>query len=122
MLNINTNIKQGEKMKIKKIYKFKGSETQKDLYDLEEKNIISRDDHNVYSDRYVEYLDAQIVYLGEDETYYSQENFDKLTESQKNLVRARLDSNWAECNFGELYILVINKARDFERSYNEVRS
>ena len=109
-------------MSNKKIYKFKGSETQKDLYDLEEKNIISRDDHNVYSDRYVEYLDAKIVYLGEDETYYSQEEFDELTESQKNLVRARLDSDWAECNFGENYIFVINKARDFERSYEEVRA
>ena len=108
-------------MSNKKIYKFKGSETQKDLYDLEEKNIISRDDHNVYSDRYVEYLDAKIVYLGEEGTFYNQEKFDELTETQKNKVRARLDSNWAECNFGENYTLVLNKDRDVERSYEEVR-
>jgi hypothetical protein len=30
------------------IYKFKGSESYKDLCDLEDKGIISRSDHNVY--------------------------------------------------------------------------
>ena len=45
-----------------KKYKFKGSETTNDLYDLENKGII---EFNIYSDTYVEYLDAKIVYLGE---------------------------------------------------------
>ena len=39
----------------------------------------------------------------------------------KNKVRARLDLDWAECNFGEDYNFELNKARDIERSYDEVR-
>jgi len=45
------------------IYKFKGSESYKDLCDLEDKGIISRSDHNVYSPRYKEYLKARKKYL-----------------------------------------------------------
>ena len=101
-----------------KKYKFKGTETTDDLYNLEDKGIIQ---FNIYNDTYVEYLDAKIVYLGEEGTFYNQEKFDELTETQKNKVRARLDSNWAECNFGENYTLVLNKDRDVERSYEEVR-
>tara|TARA_R110000765_G_scaffold420496_1_gene525557 strand:+ start:45 stop:362 length:318 start_codon:yes stop_codon:yes gene_type:complete len=103
-----------------KTYIFKGSETKKDLCELEEKGIISRNDHNVYSERYIDYLDAKIVYLGQEESYYNQEDFNKLTVAQKNMVRARLDYDWAECNFGENYTLVFNKNRDLERSYEEV--
>jgi len=102
-----------------KKYKFKGSETTNDLYDLEDKGII---EFNIYSDTYVEYLDAKIVYLGEDNAFYSQEKFDELTECQKNKVRARLDSDWAESNFGENYGLELNKARDTERLFDEVRA
>ena len=90
-----------------KKYKFKGSETTNDLYDLEDKGII---EFNIYSDTYVEYLDAKIVYLGEEGTFYNQEKFDELTETQKNKVRARLDLDWAECNFGEDYNFELNKA------------
>ena len=115
MLN-KTNTKKGESMKK---YKFKGSETTNDLYDLEDKGII---EFNIYSDTYVEYLDAKIVYLGEDNAFYSQEKFDELTECQKNKVRARLDSDWAESIFGENYGLELNKARDTERSFDEVRA
>jgi len=46
-------------------YKFKGSESCKDLCDLEDKGIISRSDHNVYSPRYKEYLKARKKYLKE---------------------------------------------------------
>lgn len=102
-----------------KKYKFKGSETTNDLYDLEDKGII---EFNIYSDTYVEYLDAKIVYLGEDNAFYTQEKFDELTECQKNKVRARLDLDWAECNFGEDYTFELNKARDIERSFDEVRA
>ena len=35
-------------------YRFTGRETEEDLYDLEEKGIITRDDHNVYSPRFLE--------------------------------------------------------------------
>ena len=100
-----------------KKYKFKGTETTDDLYNLENKGII---EFNIYNDTYVRYLDAKIVYLGEEGTFYNQEKFDELTETQKNKVRARLDSDWAECNFGENYTLVFNKNRDLERSYEEV--
>ena len=102
-----------------KKYKFKGTETTDDLYNLENKGII---EFNIYNDTYVEYLDAKIVYLGEEGTFYNQEKFDELTETQKNTVRARLDLDWAECNFGENYTLVLNKDRDVERSYDEVRA
>jgi len=54
------NKKKGNKSMI---YKFKGSESYKDLCDLEDKGIISRSDHNVYSPRYKEYLKARKKYL-----------------------------------------------------------
>ena len=56
-----TNQKKGNQMN----YKFKGSESCKDLCDLEDKGIISRSDHNVYSPRYKEYLKARKKYLKE---------------------------------------------------------
>ena len=34
-------------------------------------------------DTYVEYLDAKIVYLGEDNAFYSQEKFDELRRRHK---------------------------------------
>jgi len=55
-----TNQNKGNKSMI---YKFKGSESYKDLCDLEDKGIISRSDHNVYSPRYKEYLKARKKYL-----------------------------------------------------------
>ena len=99
-------------------YKFKGTETTNDLYDLEDKGVI---EFNIYNDTYVDYLDAKIVHLGEEGTFYNQIKFDELTEGQKNKVRARLDNEWAECNFGEEFTLELNKARDFERTFEEVR-
>jgi hypothetical protein len=100
-------------------YKFNGSETMNDLLDLADKGIISRNDINVYSEKYIDYIDAQIIYLGVDEAFHTQEEFDSLTVAQKNMVRARIDPVWAECNFGENYNLVFNKNRDLERHYEE---
>mgnify|MGYP003680591436 FL=1 len=59
-----------------KKYKFKGTETTDDLYNLENKGII---EFNIYNDTYVEYLDAKIVYLGEEGTFYNQEKFVEYT-------------------------------------------
>jgi hypothetical protein len=44
-----------------KKYKFTGEESLNDLFELERQGKITREDMNVYSPRYLEYLDAQII-------------------------------------------------------------
>lgn len=76
---------------VKSEYKFTGRETQDDLYELEEKGIISRADHNVYGDRYLDYLDAKVKY------YYGytkgQMNKIKNQPARLNYLRAQVDPN-----------------------------
>jgi len=97
---------------VKSEYKFTGRETQDDLYELEEKGIISRADHNVYGDRYLDYLDAKVKY------YYGytkgQMNKIKNQPARLNYLRAQVDPNWAEANFGEDYLPMLEKARGEE--------
>ena len=81
-----------------KKYKFTGKESMKDLYKLEEKGIITRDDMNVYSPRYIEWLDAQIV---NKEKLYTPKEWEKTPEVLKNKMRGRIDPDWEVANFGE---------------------
>jgi hypothetical protein len=81
-----------------KKYKFTGKESMKDLYELEEKGIITRADMNVYSPRYMEWLDAQII---NKEKLYTQKEWEKTPEVLKNKMRGRIDPDWEVANFGE---------------------
>jgi hypothetical protein len=81
-----------------KKYKFTGEESLNDLYELERKGKITREDMNVYSPRYLEYLDAQII---NKEKLYTPKEWEKTPEVLKNKMRGRIDPDWEEANFGE---------------------
>jgi hypothetical protein len=81
-----------------KKYKFTGEESLNDLYELERQGKITREDMNVYSPRYLEYLDAQII---NKEKLYTPKEWEKTPEVLKNKMRGRIDPDWEEANFGE---------------------
>jgi hypothetical protein len=81
-----------------KKYKFTGEESLNDLYELERQGKITREDMNVYSPRYLEYLDAQII---KKEKLYTPKEWEKTSEVLKNKMRGRIDPDWEEANFGE---------------------
>jgi hypothetical protein len=81
-----------------KKYKFTGEESLNDLYELERQGKITREDMNVYSPRYLEYLDAQII---NKEKLYTPKEWGKTPEVLKNKMRGRIDPDWEEANFGE---------------------
>jgi len=97
---------------VKSKYRFTGRETVDDLRDLEDKGIVSRADINVYGDRYLDYLDARVKY------YYGytkgQMNKIKNQPARLNYLRAQVDPDWAEANFGENYLPMLEKARSEE--------
>ena len=101
---------------VKSKYKFTGKETLDDLYDLEEKGIISRDDHNVYSERYLDYVDAQV----KNKFDFSEKQMNDLQRqpARLNFLRAKANPNWAEANFGEDYLRILDKERNLEVSEN----
>jgi hypothetical protein len=89
----------GKKLiKKSKKYKFTGEESLNDLYELERQGKITREDMNVYSPRYLEYLDAQII---NKEKLYTPKEWEKTPEVLKNKMRGRIDPDWEEANFGE---------------------
>jgi hypothetical protein len=81
-----------------KKYKFTGEESLNDLFELERQGKITREDMNVYSPRYLEYLDAQII---NKEKLYTPKEWEKTPEVLKNKMRGRIDPDWEEANFGE---------------------
>jgi hypothetical protein len=81
-----------------KKYEFTGEESLNDLYELERQGKITREDMNVYSPRYLEYLDAQII---NKEKLYTPKEWEKTPEVLKNKMRGRIDPDWEEANFGE---------------------
>jgi hypothetical protein len=81
-----------------KKYEFTGDESLNDLYELERQGKITREDMNVYSPRYLEYLDAQII---NKEKLYTPKEWEKTPEVLKNKMRGRIDPDWEEANFGE---------------------
>jgi hypothetical protein len=85
-------------IKKSKKYKFTGEESLNDLYELERQGKITREDMNVYSPRYLEYLDAQII---NKEKLYTPKEWEKTPEVLKNKMRGRIDPDWEEANFGE---------------------
>lgn len=97
---------------VKSEYRFTGRETVDDLRDLEDKGIVSRADINVYGDRYLDYLDARVKY------YYGytkgQMNKIKKQPARLNYLRAQVDPDWGEANFGEDYVRILEKARSEE--------
>jgi len=97
---------------VKSEYRFTGRETVDDLRDLEDKGIVSRADINVFGDRYLDYLDARVKY------YYGytkgQMNKIKKQPARLNYLRAQVDPDWAEANFGEDYLPMLEKARGEE--------
>ena len=86
--------------KSKNYYKFTGKESMEDLYELERLGKITRDDMNVFSKRYIEYLDAEII---NKEKLYTRKEWEKTPETIKNKTRARIDPDWKDSNFGEDY-------------------
>jgi hypothetical protein len=92
-------LKIGKKLiKKPKKYEFTGDESLNDLYELERQGKITREDMNVYSPRYLEYLDAQII---NKEKLYTPKEWEKTPEVLKNKMRGRIDPDWEEANFGE---------------------
>ena len=97
---------------VKSQYKFTGRETEDDLYDLEEKGIITRDDHNVYSPRFLEYLDARVKYY----YGYTKGQMNKILNqpARLNYLRAQVSPRWGEATFGDDYTRILEKARSEE--------
>ena len=97
---------------VKSQYKFTGRETEDDLYNLEEKGIITRDDHNVYSPRFLEYLDARVKYY----YGYTKGQMNKILNqpARLNYLRAQVSPRWGEATFGDDYTRILEKARSEE--------
>ena len=92
-------------------YEYTGEETTNDLYRLEEEGVIKQDDWNVFSPRYDEYLDAQIV---KRDKLYTWKEWENTPEAIKNKVRAELNPDWAEARFGDNWLEVLDKQRTSE--------
>jgi hypothetical protein len=91
-------------------YKFTGDETLDDLYELEEKGIISRNDYNVYGERYLDYVDAQVAKM----FGYTEQEVNKMPIARLNVLRAKANPNWAEANYGDDYMRILEKERAIE--------
>ena len=103
-------IGRGEKSK----YRFTGKETIDDLRNLEEKGVISRADHNVYGERYLDYLNAKVKY-----TFgYTKGQMNEILQqpARLNHLRAKVDPAWGEANFGPDYMSILEKERAIEVS------
>ena len=98
-------------------YEYTGEETLDDLYRLEEEGIIKRDDWNVFSPRYDEYLDAQIV---KRDKLYTAKEWANTPDTIKNKVRAALSPDWAEARFGDDWHEVLDKQRTNEIKQTEM--
>ena len=95
---------------VKSPYKFTGDETLDDLYKLEEQGIISRSDYNVYGERYLDYVDAQVA----KRFGYTEQEVNKMPIGRLNVLRAKANPNWAEANYGDDYMRILEKERAAE--------
>jgi len=95
---------------VKSPYKFTGDETLDDLYKLEEEGIISRSDYNVYGERYLDYVDAQVA----KRFGYTEQEVNKMPIGRLNVLRAKANPNWAEANYGDDYMRILEKERAAE--------
>ena len=69
---------------------------------------------NVYNDNYIDLIDKKIEILDKDDPERKERPFNILPEGIKNKIRAQVDPGWAEANFGEEYMMVLDKARSRE--------
>ena len=69
---------------------------------------------NVFNDNYIDLIDKKIEILDKDDPDREERPFKSLPEGVKNKIRAQVDPGWAEANFGEEYMMVLDKARSRE--------